>query len=152
MSKAIFEKFNEKVDVEGLKNDIKESSENTGDFKEVPHGTYEVSIEKMEMVMTKKKPERPMLSVWFKILDGEFKNSRLFMNQLLTSGFPIHLSSEFLRSLDSGVDVGFEDYGQYYDNILDVYESIEGKKEYALKFEDNKGYDKFTIEQVFDAE
>ena len=152
MSKAIFEKFNAKVDVEGLKNDIKESSENTGDFKEIPHGTYEVAVEKMEMVMTKKLPERPMLSVWFKILDGEFKNSRIFMNQLLTSGFPIHLSTEFLRSLDSGVEVGFEDYGQYYDNILDVYEAIEGVKEYALKKEDNKGFDKFTIEQVFDVE
>lgn len=152
MSKNIFEKFNNNVDMEGLKKDIKESSENTGDFKDVPHGTYEVGIEKMEMVMTKKKPERPMLTVWFKILDGEHKNSRLFMNQLLTSGFPIHLSTEFLKSLESGVEVGFNDYGQYYDNILDVFEAIEGKKEYALKFEDNKGYDKYTIEQVFDVE
>lgn len=150
MGKSIFDKFNENVDLEGLQKDIEESSNNEGEFEDVPHGIYEVAIEKMEMVMTKKKPERPMLSVWFKILDGKYKNSRLFMNQLLTSAYPIHLSSEFLRSLESGVEVKFLDYGQFYDNILDVFEAVNGKKEYAVKFEDNKGYDKYTIDKVFD--
>ena len=71
------------------------------------------------------------------------------MNQLIVSGFPIHLACEFLKSLESGVDVKFEDYGQFYSVILDVFEAIEGKKEYAVLFEDNKGYDKYSIDQVF---
>ena len=149
----IFAKFNEQVDLEGMKGDIKEASEGSGEFKEIPHGTYEVTIDKMEQVMTKKEPARPMLSVWFKILDGEFKEQRIFYNQLLTGGFPIHIASEFLRSLESGVDVVFEDYVQYANMTLDVYEAIEGKKEYALeKAVNKKGYDVYTIKQVFDVQ
>lgn len=152
MNTDIFAKFNAQVDLEGMKADIKEASANNTDFTEVPHGTYEVAIDKMEQVMTKKAPARPMLSIWFKILEGEYKGQRIFMNQLLTGGFPIHIASEFLRSLDSGVEVEFEDYVQFANLILDVFEAVEGKKEYALKKEDNKGYDKFTIEQVFDVQ
>lgn len=148
----IFAKFNEQVDLEGMKDDIKGASEGSGEFKDIPHGTYEVAIDKMEQVMTKKAPQRPMLSIWFKILDGEFKGNRIFMNQLLTGGFPIHIANEFMRSLDSGLEIEFEDYVQYYNLILDVFEQVEGKKEYALKKEDNKGFDKFTIEQVFDVQ
>lgn len=147
----IFEKFNQQVDVEALKNEVAEASSNSNDsdFKEVPFGTYEVQIEKLEQVMTKKEPQRPMLSVWFKIISGEYKGQRMFMNQLLTGGFPIYIATEFLRSLDSGLTIEFKDYVQFANLILEVRDNIEGKKEYAVAKSDNKGYDKFTVTQVF---
>ena len=49
MEKNIWEEFDEKIDVEGLKKDVAEAAENSGDFKEVPHGKYEVEITKMEL-------------------------------------------------------------------------------------------------------
>ena len=63
-----FSKFNKAVDLEALKHDIQEAEENggSGDYKDVPTGTYEVKIEKMEIKESKKGD--PMLSVWFKIL------------------------------------------------------------------------------------
>lgn len=149
----LFAKFNEQVDLEGMKKDIESAGDNNQEFEEVPTGTYEVEIEKMEQVMTKKEPARPMLSIWFKILDGKYKNQRIFYNQLLTGGFPIHIASEFLRSLNSSVEVKFEDYVQFSNLVLDVATDIEGKKEYALeKAVNKKGYDVYTIKQVFDVQ
>ena len=98
-NKNIFAQWDKAVDIDGLNKDIKEAEQNSGggNFKEVPHGQYEVSIEKMELKATKKGD--PMVSVWMKICDGDFKGSLIFMNQVITQGFQIHIVNEFLRSL-----------------------------------------------------
>ena len=43
-----FSKFDKMVDIEGLKKDIADVEANGGggDFKDVPHGSYEVAIDK----------------------------------------------------------------------------------------------------------
>lgn len=141
-----FSKFDKKVDLEGLKKDIEESSNN--DFKEVPHGSYEVAITKLELSESKKGD--PMVKVWFKIVsEGEYKGSLIFMNQVVTQGFQIHIVDEFLRSLETGIEIKFESYSQYADLLLDVFEAVDGNFEYGLKYSDNKGYDKFEITDVF---
>lgn len=151
--KSIFDRFNEELDVESLKADIEAVKGNDKEYEEIPVGTYTVTIEKMEQVLTKKAPERPMLSVVFGIIEGKYKNQKIFYNQLLTQPFPIHLSTKFLQSLESGVEVKFDNYTQYYDNILDVFEAIEGKKEYVLEYTKNKsGYDTYNIVGVFESE
>lgn len=151
-----FSKYDQKVDLEGLKNDVAEAQENgAGDFKEVPHGKYEVAITKLELGETgpnSKTPGAPMVRVWFKILEGEYKNSIIFMNQVITQGFQIHLVNEFLRSLDTDVEIEFESYAQYNDLLLDVFEEVEGKLEYVLDYGENKGFNTFKIEEVFEVE
>ena len=93
-----FSKFDKAVDLEALKEDIKEVEENGGgDFREVPHGQYEVKIHKLEQVLSKKGD--PMLSVWFKVIEGQYKGSYIFMNQVITQPFQIHIAKEFLKSL-----------------------------------------------------
>ena len=145
----IWEEFDSKVDVTGLQNDIKDAEENGGVRKEVPHGNYEVKINKMEL--KKSKNGDPMLSIWFKILAGEYANCMIFMNQLVVQGIQIHIANEFLRSLDTGVDVEFKTYSQYANLINEIRETIDAQKlEYELKYEDNKGYNKFTIANVFE--
>ncbi|MCI7428555.1 MAG: DUF669 domain-containing protein [Methanobrevibacter sp.] len=144
----IFDKWDNEIDTKGLAEDVKSASENKQEFKEVPHGTYEVKVDKMEIKATQKGD--PMASVWFKIVDGEYKNQRLFMNQVITQGFQIHIVNEFLRSLDSGLDIEFVNYKQYNDLMLDVLEKIDGKLEYALEYGENKGFDTFKIKEVFD--
>ena len=48
MAKDIFSAWDKEIDVEGLAADVKEAAENgSGNYKEVPHGNYEVSIEKI---------------------------------------------------------------------------------------------------------
>lgn len=145
-----WEEFDKNVDLDGLKEDI-ESSTDGGEYKEVPHGTYEVAIEKLELTESKK--HDPMVSVRFKIVgDGEYKNSRLFMNQVITKGFQIHIMNEFLRSLETDVEIEFESYKQYNELLMDVFEAVSDHFEYAVKYGENKGFNTFEITDVFELE
>ena len=146
----MFEKWNSNVDLAGLKQDIENAKEG-GDreYEKVPHGEYEVKLDKLELKATKKGD--PMVSAWFTILEGKYKNSKLFMNQVVTQGFQIHIVNEFLRSMGTDLDIDFVDYQQYSELLLDVAEFCdENKLEFALKYEDDKGYNKFTITEVFE--
>lgn len=149
----VFEKWDNAVNMDDLQKDIQEAAKNNGggDFKEVPHGTYEVSIEKMELKASKKGD--PMFSVWFNILNGDFKNSKIFMNQVVTQGFQIHIVNEFLRSLtkDCAVPtIEFKSYSQYADLIMDIHEMIADDFEYEVKYgQTKKGFDTFEITEVY---
>lgn len=147
----IWEKFDNAIDVEGLQADVKEAAENGANFREVPHGEYEVKIEKLEMVESK--AGDPMVTVWFKVLAGDYKGSMIFMNQVITKGFQIHIMNEFLRSLDSGYDVEFRSYSQYGQLLMDIHEAIDGELEYLLKYsEGKKGFSNYEIVDVYDVE
>ena len=145
MGENIFEKFNSMVDVEGLKRDA--ASVKTGDFEEVPHGDYEVKVTKIELGATgenSKTPGAPMAKVWFDILAGDFKGQKIFMNQLLTSGFGIHKMNEFLLSLETGIPVMFENFEQYDALFKQIFAEVDGKAEYQLAFTANKKNEKFN--------
>lgn len=148
---SIFDKWNQEVDQAKLKKEIQEAAEGSTNYEEVPSGEYEVAVEKMELVATKE-TGKPMLSVWFNILTGEHKGHKIFMNQVITQGFQIHIANEFLRSLDSGIDVDFDgNYEHYNDLILDVMEAIDKNLEYMLDYGENKkGYKTFKIKEVFE--
>ena len=145
----IWEKFDREIDIEGL--DVQEAAENGANYREVPHGEYEVKIEKLELVESK--AGDPMVTVWFKILTGEYKGCMIFMNQVITKGFQIHLMNEFLRSLDSGYDIEFKSYSQYGQLLMDIHEAIDGQLEYALKYgEGKKGFNTYEITDVYEVE
>lgn len=94
-----------------------------------------------------------MVSVWFKVVDGEYKGSRIFMNQVVTQGFQIHIINEFLRSLDSGIDINFDTYKQYGNLLMDVFEAVNGNLEFALSYKEGKnGFAKYEITEVFELE
>lgn len=155
-----FSKFDKMVDTAGLEEDIKKAAENNIEFKEVPAGTYEVKVEKMELVETSdksKNPGMPMVSIWFKILTGEYKNSMIFYNKVImgtsNDGFMIHSNNEFLRSLESDMEVEFHSYSQYAQLLLDIHECIDGNLEYALKYGENKqGFKTYEITEVYEVE
>lgn len=155
MANDIFETFNQMIDTEQLKKDYAEVKSNTGDdFPEVPEGNYEVKIDKMEIKACKsdKHKGEPMASVRFRILEGKYHNCCLFMNKFLTSGMGIHSFCEFLRSLDSGVDIDFDgDFKHLNNTIMDVMEAVDGHLEYALKYSKNdKGFPEYEILEIFD--
>lgn len=146
----IWEKFDKSIDTKGLKADVKEAQENGGNYEEVPYGTYEVKVEKIEMGETKNGD--PKVAFWFKIIAGKLKNSMIFYNQVITKGFQIHLCNEFLKSLDTGVNVEFDTYAQYNEVLMDVAEGSQDL-EYALEYGENKkGYPTYKITDVFEAE
>jgi len=151
-NKNIFAQWDNAVDMEGLQKDIQDAAQNSGgNFKEVPHGKYEVSIEKMELKATKKGD--PMVSIWMKICDGEYEGSMIFMNQVITQGFQIHIVNEFLRSLTANCAVPtieFKSYAQYANLLMDIHELIADSFEYGLKYgKTKKGFNTFDITDVF---
>lgn len=153
MGENIFEKFNQMMDVAGLKQDVEAAKSSNGDFVEVPKGDYEVKVVKLEIGETgekSKNPGAPMAKVWFDILAGEYKGQKIFMNQMLTSGFGIHKMNEFLTSLETDVPVEFENFTQYGALFEEIFNEIDGKAEYQLSYgENNKGYSTYTIAQRF---
>ena len=145
----MFEKWNSNVDLAGLQKDVKDAQDNKGEYEAVPHGEYEVKVDKMELKSSKKGD--PMVSIWFTILEGKFKKSKLFLNQVITKGFQIHIVNELLKSMKTDLNIEFVDYKQYAELLLDVAEECDSNNlEFALKYEDNKGYNKFTITEVFE--
>lgn len=147
----IWDKFDNAIDTKGLANDVKDAQENGASFKEVPHGDYEVAVDKIEL--TASKAGDPMVSIWFKVVSGEFKGSRIFMNQVVTQGFQIHIVNELLRSMDTGVDIEFVTYKQYGNLLMDVMEAIDGSLEFALSYkEGKKGFSTYEITEVFELE
>ena len=154
MGENIFEKFNRMIDVEGLKKDVEEVANNSGDFVEVPHGDYEVKVVKIELGETGEKsktPGMPMAKVWYEIVAGDYKGQKIFQNQMLTTGFGIHKMNEFLNSLKTGIPVVFDNFTQYADLFKQIFDAVDGKAEFALAYgENNKGYATYTITQRFE--
>lgn len=148
-----FKKWNEKIDKKQFMKDIEDIKKNggNGDYPEIPNGEYMVSVERMELKESRNGD--PMLSVMFRIIEGEFKKSCLFYNQIVNLPFQIVLANQFLDSLDTGVEVKFEgDYKKYNDLILDCAEACESL-EFTIEYGENrKGYKTFKVIEVFDAD
>lgn len=145
-----FSKFDSMFDIEGLKADVKASAEKSKDFDAVPVGQYEVKITKMELTESKK--GEPMFSCWFKILAGDQKDRLIFMNQVISKGFQIHIVNEFLRSLGTDTEVTFENFKQYSQTIFDIHEKIDSEQlEFALDYGKKNDFPTFKITDVFEA-
>lgn len=147
----IWDEFDKAIDTEGLAKDVADAAENGG-RRDVPHDTYEIAVQKLEL--TKSKKGDPMVTCWMKIVEGEYKGSLIFMNQVVTQGFQIHIVNEFVRSLISEmadpIDVEFKTYNQYANMLMDVMEAIDNNFEYSLDYRENsKGYNEFEIKEVY---
>ena len=136
-----------------MNEDVKNADANGGNFPEIPKGKYEVELASLEMKPTKK-DGRPMVSLSFKILTGEYKGQRLFENKVIyqtkNDAQMIKSVIGFLDSLDSGVDIDFHGYEQFDNLMLEIFEAVEGKNEYAVEY-DPDAFFKMSIDEVFDA-
>lgn len=151
MAQNIWEKFDKQYNTEELAREVQEQAQNGGNFTPVPYGSYEVSVTKMEL--TESKAHDPMVTIWFKVLNGEHKGSLIFYNQVITQAFCIHKVNELLRSMDTGLDIEFKSYRQYAQLLMDVHEAIDGKLEFGLEYsEGKKGFATFEITDVFEVE
>lgn len=154
----IWDEFDKAIDTEGLQKDVDEAAENGGNFREVPPDTYEVKVDKMELIASKKGD--PMVSIWFKIVAGEFKNSRIFYNQVVQNGVGIHFNNVLLRSMDLDCIHAIEDnggklfttYKAYGSLLMDAAEEIDANGlTFELKYGEGKnGFHTYQITDVFE--
>ena len=157
---SIFDKYAKKINAEELAASQKEITNNasSGNYKEVPFGTYEVKVEKMEAKLSK--GNNPMVSIWFKILKGDFKDSMIFYNAVFHEDWMRHRVVDFLSALlddeshKAEINLILKDsnINEVNDFVMDVHEQIDGLYEYLLDYGQRKGYNTYTIAEVFDAE
>ena len=150
-----FSKFDKAVNLDQLKVDALEAKKNGGDFPEIPEGTYTAIMDKLELGATK--DQRPMMKAQMKILDGKYKNQRLFMNRVLygtkNDANMIASALGFLESLEPTEDVGpvvFESFAQLDQLIMDIAEDIDGL-EYSVEY-DPDAFNSIHIAEVFEVD
>jgi len=152
---SVFGKFNDKINKEQLKKDIQDAKDNKGG-SDVPEGTYEVEVEKIECKESKKFD--PMLSIWLNIISGEHKGQKLFINFVMQPqsqyiGFQMHKAITFLESLGTDLELkdntDLEELEKWANKIFDEIQSK--GLEFEVKFsKDKKGYDVYEITEVFE--
>lgn len=146
-----FSKYDKQTDLKGLKEDTQKAIENGGEFEEVPSGTYEVSISELELTMSKS--DKPMVKIWYTILDGEFENNKIFQYQLVDTGQKLAIIKPLLEKLTDGeIDVIFDSYSQYANLINEIKDFVEDNSlEYSLEYSENKkGFKTYRILEVFE--
>lgn len=157
---SIFEKYSKKINAEELAASQKEITENAsgGDYKEVPFGTYEVEVNKLECKLSKN--GNPMVSIWFKILKGDYENSMIFYNGVFAEDWMRHRVVKMLSSLldDNSHEAEINlilksgDVDEVNDFCMDIHEEIDGQFEYLLEYGQKKGFNTYNIKEVYDAE
>lgn len=113
----IWEKFDKEIDKD-IQKKIEEAE--NSEYVEVPLGDYEVKVDNMELKISKS--GNPMVSIWFRIIAGDYNNNLLFMNQVINQPFQIGLANKILRALAPNKNVEFQSYTQYANLILDIFE------------------------------
>lgn len=146
---SIFDEFDKAYDSKSMKEEVKEAAANSKDFDEIKPGIYPVYIKEMEVKASKN--NEPMLAAQLKITDGDNKGQIMFVYFMLTKPFLIHKCNEFLRSLDTGVNVEFDSYGQYADMVEKIFKVTEDHEmdydiEYSLR--DGK-YSEYKVKEVY---
>lgn len=146
-----FSKFDKEVDTKALAEDVKEAQENGDQYAETPDGTYVCKVENLELGETK--DGRPMLKAMFRIVEGDQKKRCLFYNRVLygtkNDANMIASAIGFLMKLDSGIDVVFQNYSQFAELVLDIFEEIAEALEYEVEYEQN-AFNSISITDVFE--
>ena len=93
-----------------------------------------------------------MIQGQFRIKEGKHKKQCVFLNQVVTPGFPMHKGLEFLRSLqvfdDSEIDFD-GNYEHLNDLILDIAEESEGL-DFEVKKSTDGDFTRLEITDVFE--
>lgn len=151
-----FSIFDEAINNEQFKNDLKDAKENAGpELKEVPKGEYTVKLDKMEIKPTKT-DKYPMFSVQMRITEGEFKNQCIFFNRKIygnkvsdkwNDAKAIQTVVTWVSALETEIKPVFVSYSGFNDVLLDIYEEV---KTYDDTFIVNYDPDAFNSIQIVD--
>lgn len=150
-----FTKFDKEVNQEELNKDVNKAVEDGG-FEDVPKGTYICSLEKMELGATKS-GGKPMFTMSMKILEGEHKGRLIFFNRVIygntsekwTDAKAIASVITILEKFETETKPEFINYSSFADNILDIYEELQGKVEVEIDY-DAKSFNSISIKEIYD--
>ena len=154
-----FNQFDKMVDQKELKKQMDAAPE----YDDVPKGTYMAVIDKMEVKPTKA-GDKLMLAVQMGItetIDAPKKQDKrkIFFNRVIcgnktserwNDGVAIKgVISWIGKLLNEGDTIEFENYSQFAEEVLDVYQDICPQVELKIDY-DPDAFDPITIVEVFD--
>lgn len=146
-----FDKFDDQIDVAEVNKKVKEAKD-SGSFDDVPKGSYTCSVEKMELGATKK-DGRPMFTLACRIKEGKMKKRMLFMNRVVfgtkNDANMIQSVLTILDKIDPDTEHTFRGYKKWVDEILDIFEDIQGKVEVDVDW-DPDAFNSISIKEVYD--
>lgn len=150
-----FEKFNMNLDdynsqLESLN---KNKEEPKKEYKDPTDGTYECALVNLELGTTKA-GDKLMMKGSFRILDGEFKNQRLWINKVLTGtrndAACVRACLSFLNSLGAAQNVEFTgDFDDLATQIELVYCDVQNCT-FVVRQETQNDFKNLYIDDVFD--
>lgn len=146
--------FDNKIDLEELQKEVDEAKET--DFVDVPDDTYVVSIEKMEIKLTKAQ-DKLMFAAQFKIKEGEYANRMIFFNRVIsgntspkwTDAQAIKSVITWLSKLETEVEPEFINYADFADCVLDIFQEVQNTVEVEVEYRADN-FNPVTIKEVFD--
>lgn len=146
--------FDNKIDLEELQKEVDEAKET--DFADVPDDTYVVSIEKMEIKLTKAQ-DKLMFAAQFKIKEGEYANHMIFFNRIIsgntspkwTDAQAIKSVITWLSKLETEVEPEFINYGDFADCVLDIFQEVQNTVEVEVEYRADN-FNPVTIKEVYD--
>lgn len=143
-----WKKFDNEIDIDGMKKDIQDAKDNKRQKVEIPVGEYDVIVDNIECKESKN--GEPMVVVKFKILNGPYKNYSLWLNQVITKGFQIHIVNELLRGFVQLIDMDIEwtSYEQYEELLAEVLEEIDGEFAYTIDYKLNGTFPAYKVLEV----
>jgi hypothetical protein len=149
-----FSKFDKEVNTKELVDNVNEAIKKggTGTRGDVPKGTYTTKVEKLELGTTK--DGRPMVTAWFRILEGDWKKSCLFANRVVygTKNDANAIASVigWLKTFEPSEDikVEFESYSQLADLCMDIAEDV-ADLEYIVDYDPDQ-YNNISISDILE--
>lgn len=131
----------------------KPKEEKKKEFKEVVDGDYECGLMGLELG-TNKAGDKLMLKGSFKILDGEFKNQRLWINKVLTgcnnSAWCVKSAIDFLNTLGSEQEVEFTgDFDDLETQIQIVFADVKNCT-FLVTQKTNGNFKNYFVNDVWD--
>lgn len=131
----------------------KPKEEKKKEFKEVVDDDYECALMGLELG-TNKAGDKLMLKGSFKILDGEFKNQRLWINKVLTgcnnSAWCVKSAIDFLNTLGSEQEVEFTgDFDDLETQIQIVFADVKNCT-FLVHQQTNGNFKNYYVNDVWD--
>lgn len=133
--------------------DNKPKEETKKEYKEPTDGDYECSLIGLELGTTKA-GDKLMLKGSFRILDGEFKNQRLWINKVLTGtknpAWAVKSAVDFLNTLGSAQVVEFNgDFDDLETQINIVYADVKNCT-FLVHQKTNGNFKNYYVNDVWD--
>lgn len=150
-----FNQFN--MDFEQYKSDIAEIQQQEKpkkEYKDPTDGEYTCDIVSLEL-STNKAGDKLMLKGSFKITDGEFMNSRLWVNKCLTGtrndSFSVKSAIDFLNSLGAVQEVEFTgDFDDLSTQVDIVFTDIKNCTFTVVQKTSDSGFKNLYVNDVFE--